>query len=366
MLENPYPLFKDLMPFGGKLDEDNKWITLSKLVPWRKLDSRYRTYFNRTTNIKDSRLLLGILIGKHYMNLSDRGIIEYFHENPYFQYFCGFSSFVSGKESQIMHHSLLSKRRKRLGKKYFAQFEQEILQVLKENNLIKHDTLMLDATVEPANITYPNDVKLMNVAREWICKTILTVKNAFDPKKKIRTYRRIGRTVFLNFQKKKRKTKKLIKTTKNKMLRLLKRNITQLEEILKEYADETTKRIVELPNHCLDKITIHLQTAKTIYQQQQEMITTNVQRIQNRIISFHQTHIRPIVRGKEGKPTEFGPKVLLSHVGGYGLTEKISFDNFHEGILLPEALEKHKERFGDYPKYLCADQIFATNKIENY
>lgn len=72
------------MPFGGRLDSNNKWLKLSKLVPWEKLDKMYLKYFKRVRAVKDSRLILGMLIGKFFMQLSDRDIVDYFHENPCF------------------------------------------------------------------------------------------------------------------------------------------------------------------------------------------------------------------------------------------------------------------------------------------
>ncbi len=40
------PLFVDMMPFGGKLDENNRWIKLSELVPWDNLIALHDKYFD--------------------------------------------------------------------------------------------------------------------------------------------------------------------------------------------------------------------------------------------------------------------------------------------------------------------------------
>ena len=196
-------IFKELTPYSGQIDQNNRWIKLAQLVPWESLDTIYRRYFDegKQAVIKSSRLILGLLLGQMLLELGDRPIVEYFHENPYFQYFCGQESFVVKSEKAIIHHSLLSKRRKWLGKGYVAQFEREVLEALKEKGLIKGKKLILDATVFPANITYPNDVKLLNTVREYLCQKILDVKNTYDPKGRVRTVRRTARKLYLNFQK---------------------------------------------------------------------------------------------------------------------------------------------------------------------
>ena len=150
------PLFKELMPYGGKIDENNRWIKMADLVPWDVMAVIYAQYFDskKLGLVKKNRLILGLLIGQVLLNMSDREIVAYFHENPYFQYFCGYDHFVPKMGNKtVIHNSLLSKRRKRLGKEYVQAFEREVLAVLKKSELVTGEQLMLDATVVPSNIT---------------------------------------------------------------------------------------------------------------------------------------------------------------------------------------------------------------------
>lgn len=54
---------------------------------------------------------------------------HFFHENPYFQYFCGQDTFVAKLNRRVFHPSLLSKRRRRLGIEYMNTFDAEVLKV---------------------------------------------------------------------------------------------------------------------------------------------------------------------------------------------------------------------------------------------
>ncbi len=47
------------------------------------------------------------------------------------------------------------------------------------------------------------------------------------------------------------------------------------------------------------------------------MLETHSRRIDERIVSLHQPHVRPIVRGKAGHETEFGAKLTASLDNGY-------------------------------------------------
>lgn len=168
------------------------------MLPWDELESAYRKYFDdsKQSVIKKGRLIIDLLVGQMIVEMSDREIVGYFHENPYFQYFCGQSTFVS---KPIIHPSLLSKRCKRLGIDYMKSFKTEVTKVLQHQGVIKGKTLKLDAKVFEANITYPNDVKLLNTVREWCCHTILKVKNSINKTQKIRTMKRTARSAFLGF-----------------------------------------------------------------------------------------------------------------------------------------------------------------------
>ncbi|TFH93795.1 hypothetical protein E4P48_11230, partial [Porphyromonas levii] len=55
----------------------------------------------------------------------------------------------------------------------------------------------------------------------------------------------------------------------------------------------------------------YIQTILKVYEQQSGKLYRGT-KIAHRIVNIHQPHIRPIVRGKVGNPTEFGPKVNVS------------------------------------------------------
>jgi len=360
-------LFSEIMPFGGKLDEDNSWVKFSKLIPWKKLTTLHDSYFvsKRLRTVKDGRLMLGLILGKFRTGLSDRGILDFFYENPYFQYFCGLDQFASKGMKLVAHNSLLSKRRKQLGAAYFQKFEEEILEILKEHKLVKGKKCLLDATVFCSNISYPNDVKLLNKVRSWSCDKILQLKKTLNLPF-IRTYKRIAKKVYLNFAKKKKKSKKLIRSSRKKMLQFTKRNIAQLENILKQVQEKISSKNFEL-SYEIDLKAIYqeikqkLITAKEIYAQQSQMHKANNNSIEDRIVNFEQPWIRPIVRGKEGRSVEFGAKAHISSSDGFALIDKVEHRAFSEKLELKDSIKQHQTRFNRKPKELLIDDAYSSH-----
>lgn len=62
--------------------------------------------------------------------------------------------------------------------------------------------------------------------------------------------------------------------------------------------------------HCLTVI-------QKVYEQQKYMYDNHTHSVPDRIVSLSQPWVRPIVRGKAGKPVEFGAKLDISVVDGF-------------------------------------------------
>jgi hypothetical protein len=74
------------------------------------------------------------------------------------------------------------------------------------------------------------------------------------------------------------------------------------------------------------------------------MYQKKTHRVDNRIVSIDQPHIRPIVRGKARADVEFGAKIALAIDNGYALIGRLSWDNFNEGPTLIRSVEDYFHR----------------------
>jgi len=97
-----------------------------------------------------------------------------------------------------------------------------------------------------------------------------------------------------------------------------------------------------------------------LLRQQQSMYDSHSHRIDDRIVSLTQPHVRPIVRGKAGTPVEFGAKLSVSYTDGYCFLDRLSWNNFNESCDLQLQVEQYKQRFGYYPESLHVDRIYPN------
>jgi len=74
------------------------------------------------------------------------------------------------------------------------------------------------------------------------------------------------------------------------------------------------------------------------------MWSENKTRFDQIIVSLSQPHVRPIVRGKAGKPTEFGAKLSVSYVDHYVFLHRLSWENFNESQALKAQVKKKNKR----------------------
>lgn len=67
------------MPFGGKLDPDNRWVKLARIVPWHLVEEDYRANFADSgmgAPAKESSIALGALIIKECLGVTDEAGCE--------------------------------------------------------------------------------------------------------------------------------------------------------------------------------------------------------------------------------------------------------------------------------------------------
>lgn len=372
-------------PFTKHLDPYNRWVKLAKLIPWDKIVNVYQKQLNNSITGADGinpRVAIGAIFIKHMCDLSDRETVDQIQENIYMQYFIGYSSF---SYEPVFDPSLFVDLRKRFGAEQINEINETIMGLVNKEQEDKkeaspaHDKIaeeesldvkppdesmqqiptglpenkgnvIVDATACPQDIAYPTDLNLLNDSRE---KAEELIDFLYDPSKhdkKPRTYRENARKVYLKTARKKKKTKKEIRVAVRKQLGFLKRDIKSIYKLLESYD--------KIPfNRYQHKYFLVIQT---LYDQQEKMYREKIHSVEHRIVSIHQPHVRPIVRGKTNADVEFGAKIQMSIMNGITFLEDLSWEAFNEGSRLISTVENYKRRFGYYPQKIFADKIYCN------
>lgn len=226
-----------------------------------------------------------------------------------------------------------------------AQLEEKDSSEDKDPEPDNKGRLIIDATACPQDIAYPTDLDLLSGARE---KTEQLIDKIYDPQlhiQKPRTYRQVARKRYLHTAQKKNKSKKVIRKSVGSQLRFLARNLRSINTMLDSYE--------QIPLEPKDHK--YLLVINTLFAQQKQMYDNHSHSIENRIVSIHQLHVRPIVRGKSHAKVEFGAKIHVSLIDGISFLDELSWEAFNEGSHMMDYVERYKKRFGFYPKEVLAD-----------
>jgi transposase, IS5 family len=281
--------------FRSRLDQvinmDHALVRLARTIDWRFLEEKFGAVYAEGTGRPPlpTRLMAGLAILKHTYNLSDEVVCEQWIENPYYQYFCGEEFF---QHRLPLDRSSMTNWRNRMGEERLQALLQESLAVATRTGAIKPGDLarvIVDTTVQPKNITFPTDAKLLNRARE----KLVTLAKRLGVELR-QSYRRVGKFALIQHQR--YAHAKQFKRA-NRALRTLK---TYLGRVIRDIA-----RKIDGDHRLEASFAGLLGLARQVRSQERGQRGPKV-------YSLHAPEVECIGKGKPHKPYEFGVKVSVA------------------------------------------------------
>ena len=291
--------------------------------------------------------MIGLLLLKHIYGLSDEGVCERWVHDPYFQYFTGEEFF----QHEFPHErSDLSHWRKRLGDK-LELLLAESLRVAHASGALRTKDLArvtVDTTVQPKNITFPTDAKLLHAAIKGL--------NRMARKHGVRlrqSYLRIakqaammaGRYAHAKQFNRHRRQLRTLRTRLGRIIRDIRRKIT---------GQPALEEAFQWPLAC----------ASQIRSQQQRQRGW-------KLYSFHAPEVECIGKGKASAPYEFGVKASIVTTnarapgGQFVLQAKTLPGNPYDGHTLRAAIEGTERLTGREIERAYVDKGYRGHDASN-
>ena len=281
--------------FRSRLDQminmDHALVKLARTIDWGFLEEKFGAVYADGSGRPPlpTRLMAGLAILKHTYNLSDEVLCELWIENPYYQYFCGEEFF---QHRLPLDRSSMTHWRNRMGEERLQALLQESLAVATRSGAIKpseFSRVIVDTTVQPKNITFPTDAKLMHRARE----KLVTLAQKLGVRLR-QSYTRVGKLELIQHQ---RYAHARQFNRANKALRKLK---TYLGRVIRDIA-----RKIEGDHGLEGSFALLLSLARRVREQVRGQRGPKV-------YSLHAPEVECIGKGKAHKPYEFGVKVSVA------------------------------------------------------
>ena len=298
-------------------------VALADKIDWAWLDEQLAGCFSdQGRPAEPVRFMLGMFMLKHTYALSDEQVWERWVHDPYFQYFTGEEFF---RHALAHERSGMSHWRKRIGGKLDILL-QESLRIAHDTGALKKSDLArvtVDTTVQPKNVAFPTDAKLLETAIRQLGKL---AREHHVPLRQ--SYRRVakkaammvGRYAHAKQFKRMNRRIKFLRTRLGRVIRDIRR---------KTDGDEGLREIFAVP----------LSRASQIRRQKQRQRGW-------KLYSWHAPETECIGKGKARTPYEFGVKVSLTTTnkrckgGQFILHAKALPGNPYDGHTLKEVLEE--------------------------
>jgi len=298
-------------------------VALADKIDWAWLDAQLADCFSdQGRPAGPVRFMIGMFLLKHTYGLSDEQVWDRWVNDPYFQYFTGEEFF----RHELPHErSGMSHWRKRIGDR-LELLLQESLRIADDTGALKKSDLArvtVDTTVQPKNVTFPTDAKLLEVAIHQLGKLAkkhdVPLRQSYGRVAK-RAAMMAGRYAHAKQFKRMNRQIKFLRTRLGRLIRDIRRRIE---------GDEGRRKVFATP----------LSKASQIRRQKQRQRGW-------KLYSWHAPETECIGKGKARAPYEFGVKVSLTTTnrrakGGQFILHAKAFPGSpYDGHTLKEVIEE--------------------------
>ena len=277
------------------LQLDNELSKVDKLLQGRSLlkpfEDVFHDYMGRPGTPVD--VYLRMLFLKFRWGLSYEEVEREVKERIPWRLFCHLSLMDPVPDS-----TTLIKLNQRFGEERIRELNRRLVKHLLKKKAIKPRKLRIDSTTIEAHVSYPTDVKLLSSAIKTLTRTTKAVghKITSHVRSAKKALARMGQSLKVKTKAGKRASKRQLK----KMYGLAKDTVAQSRHILHRIRGEARA-----------KLSNQIELSERILQQTEQRLR-GVKSIPDRIVSFYDPDVRPIRKGKLGKPTEFGRTLHLT------------------------------------------------------
>lgn len=306
--------------FDQILNPGHPLVMLAKKIDWQRFDAAFADCYCPDNGApgKMIRLLVGLHYLKHTFNESDETVVERWVENPYWQYFCGFTTM---QHEMPLHPTSLVKWRQRVGVEKLVELLKETIALAVREKAVSSRELKqvnVDTTVQEKNITHPTDSKLYYKA------IVKLVKAAKQRDVRLRqTYVRVAKYAAI----------KASRYAHAKQFQRMRRQLRFLRARLGRLLRDIGRKVTQ-PDPSLAEL---LKLCWRLHRQEPHD--------RQKLYSLDEPEVMCISKGKAHKRYEFGQKISVATTnrGNWVLSATLCPDNPYDGHTLAATLVSVEE-----------------------
>jgi transposase, IS5 family len=275
---------------------------------------------------------------------------------------------------QVPHPTTLVKLTRRVGPAVVCELNQALVATAANYKLLRTHRVRVDTTVVAANVRYPTDAGLLAKAVSALAHTIGRVQAAGGATRtKVRDRRRAAR----------RRAHQLAKTLRartDQAKQQVAEGTAELAGLATQAAADAAwvarnarRQVARADSSATGKLARLVSELETTIGRTSQLIDQARTRLAGgtpdgatRLVSLHDPDARPIVKGRLGKPVEFGYKAQVTdNADGVVLDYLLEVGNPAEAPLLVPAIERISQQTGRVPGAATADRGYGEAAVED-
>jgi IS5 family transposase len=273
----------------------------------------------------------------------------------------------------VPHPTTLMKITTRCGQAAVDALNDALLAKAVEAKVLKTNRVRADTTVVEANIAYPSDSSLLakGVAKmATTAKKLRAIGYATRTRlaDKTRTVRSRARPINANLRRRNDDKLAEVKRINGELAEIAVRIARQADAVVRN-ARRKLRSLGERASGRARAAVAELERTaaltRKIAAQTRERLAGQTPIGANRVVSLHDADARPIVKGRLGKPVEFGYKAqIVDNEDGVIVDHNVEAGNPPDAPMLEPAIQRIKRRTGRPPRAVTADRGYGEPGVE--
>jgi IS5 family transposase len=242
-----------------------------------------------------------------------------------------------------------------------------------EAKVLKTNRLRADTTVVEANVAYPSDSSLLAKGVARMARSVQRLKSAGLATRtrfanRTRSVQARARSINANLRRRSDDRLAEVRRINGELAAIAVRVVRQAERVVRNARRTLARTTTASGRHRVELNRLEQLAVRTrqIAEQCRQRLDGTTPDGATRVVSLHDPDARPIVKGRLGRPVEFGYKAqLVDNEDGIIVDHTIEPGNPPDAPQLVPAIARVKRRTGRAPRAVTADRGYGDTGVED-
>lgn len=274
----------------------------------------------------------------------------------------------------VPHPTTLMKITTRCGAAAIEGLNEALLAKARAAKVLKTNRVRADTTVVEANVAYPSDSSLLAKGVAKMAKATkrlqtLGLATRTGVRDRTRSLRRRAKAIGANLRRRTGEAQDQVKAINAEMATIAARAVREARAVVRNARRGLRRAAVTASakaRHIVDDLERAAERLERIVAQTRQRLSGVTPEGATRLVSLHDVDARPIVKGRLGKPVEFGYKAqVLDNEDGVVLDHTVEIGNPPDAPMLVPAVARLTARTGKAPRAVTADRGYGEQAVED-